>query len=793
MANIPTNFKIEGLCSGDALKTAATVRSKKVVKKTVSSEPEHLERKYLSDGWKVQKKLKSGQCHITKEKESWILFEDQVWSLFYRMGFEELNARSVDFTIPRYDTTTKQIDVFARDQRTICIIECKSAELTPNGTRPSSTTQKSVREAINEIGNLKTEDFQTYIYKHYHNTTGNHGKYKILWILALKNIDLSKQDQELAEKHHIIVLDDSTISYYEQLAKQFGHASKYMFLGQYLETKSIPGDPVIVPAICGKMGGYQYYSFSTTPASLLRISFLAHRGNTNLFPDDAYQRIAKKTRLDKIAEYIKSADNGKGVIFPTSIVINFCSSSNIRFEAIGNQKGEEAKVGHLYLPNEYNSAWVIDGQHRLYAYSKLDDEAKASYLPVIAFDNLPASEQAKLFVDINGKQEKVESTLLNEIKANILSNSVKGVDRLDAMYSKIVFLLNRDKNSALFDRVVEANVSSNNPLKTITNNTLIDELRRSRLIGSHNKRDPKSYNRGILHLDEMDSTCKFVASLLSEYYELFLEDDNLTKQWNLGKQDGRYLGTTHGIKTTLRLLTYILWDIQAGLAKDGRVITGLSVGEIKDHIRPYLKPVITFLANASENELKGMRQASSESGITSVSDHFVTLINDQYPNFQSERANAYREKHSQENRTRNEEGRIIGDQIENMVKDSVVSQLKDVFGSEDYKWWKEGVPDKVITKVSEEALKQKDFSNDFEKYLTFSDLYEIIFSNSELFGSQFVVNAKESDPKKTKFKWLKRCAELKDLYSIEDGEIISQEDLDCLRKLSEILSSKLEE
>lgn len=792
MANIPDDFTITGLVSGDALKTVATSRSRKILKKTVSSDPDHLEKKYLSEGWTVQKKLKSGgQCHIVKEKEPWVLFEDQIWSLFYRMGFEELNAKSVDFAIPRYDTSiTKQIDVFARSERTICIIECKSTE-TPH--TPSSSL-KTVKDAINEMGALKTEYFPNYIYKHYHHTTGIHANYKIVWILALKNIDLSKTDKELAAQHQIIVLDDATIAYYEQLSKQFGHASKYMFLGQYLESKRIPGDPVIVPAIRGKMGGYQYYSFSATPESLLRISFLAHRGNTNLFPDDAYQRIAKKKRLDSIAEYIKSADNGKGVIFPTSIVLNFSPASKIRFEENEKQKAAESKIGYLYLPNEYNSAWVIDGQHRLYAYSKLDEEARETYLPVIAFDNLPASEQAQLFVDINGKQEKVESTLLNEIKANILSNSPKGKDRLEAMYSKIAIILNTDRNSVLFDRIVEANVKSSNPFKNITNTTLISELKKSKLIGSTNQKDIKSYTRGYLDFQNMEQTCKFVASLISGYYEIFLENPMLETQWNLGKQEGRYLCTNHGIKSTLRLLTYILWAIQSEVSNRGGALTGLTVGEIKDKIRPYLQPVISFLATASENELKAMRQNASESGVTAVSDHFVTLINDQYsPNFQPDRANAYREKYSEENRTRKEDGKTIGDQIENLVKESVVIRLKDEFGHDINGWWSLGVPDKVIARVSEEAAKVKDFSNEFEKYLTFTDLYDIIFSNSELFGSQYVINAKERDPKKIKYGWLKRCAELKVQYSIDDGGIISLEDLAFLSDLHKTLSLQLGE
>ncbi|EQD54817.1 hypothetical protein B1B_09494, partial [mine drainage metagenome] len=71
-----------------------------------------------------------------------------------------------------------------------------------------------------------------------------------------------------------------------------------------------------------------------------------------------------KNRLSKIREYI--ADNG---VFPTNIVLSF-EPESLRFDR-GKQEDStsESTFGFLHIAPTYKSAWVIDGQHRLFAYS----------------------------------------------------------------------------------------------------------------------------------------------------------------------------------------------------------------------------------------------------------------------------------------------------------------------------------------------------------------------------------------------------------------------------------------
>jgi DNA sulfur modification protein DndB len=92
--------------------------------------PAGAETGYLGEGWAVSKKLKK-RVRLEKSKSIDRLFEDRIWSLFYRMSYDELN-KGHNFTIQykAADKTIreKQIDLFAKDEETVVIGECKACD-----------------------------------------------------------------------------------------------------------------------------------------------------------------------------------------------------------------------------------------------------------------------------------------------------------------------------------------------------------------------------------------------------------------------------------------------------------------------------------------------------------------------------------------------------------------------------------------------------------------------------------------------------------------------------------------
>ena len=138
-------------------------------------------KEYEDDGWEVAKE-NVNTYRMKKPKPHDVLFEDRVWALFARLGFEQMNVDR-NFRI-RYskekEIPGKQIDVFAADSETVILVECKSAE-----TRKRISFSKDIAE----IGHIKGPIFNT-IKKHF-----SPKKPKISWIFATNNYIINKPDK----------------------------------------------------------------------------------------------------------------------------------------------------------------------------------------------------------------------------------------------------------------------------------------------------------------------------------------------------------------------------------------------------------------------------------------------------------------------------------------------------------------------------------------------------------------------------------------------------------------------
>ena len=449
---------LEDIISGDDLDKHYNTRNKKYVYKTIASENVQVE---IDKGWEITGPKRRKKLRLRKPKDIGYDFQDAVWCIFYKMGFSEMN-KSREFAIPIFGTDIgKSIDIFAKDDNCICLVECKASE------KPH--TKKSLGVSIDQYAAIHKELEKSI--RAYYKCKGDHTKYRFRWLLILKNIDLGNNDYIRAKKANIMVVNDDLIQYYAQLATHFGPASRYQFFSDLYPGMTIPELIEPIPAIKGKMGDVIFYSFVIEPDKLLKIAYVSHRGKTNEDSIKTYQRMAKKKRLMAIAKYITE----KQGVFPTSIVLNIeTNNKGLVFDQAPEMAGKNAVLGKLRLPNKLKTAWLIDGQHRLFAYSGLD-EAKTATLPVIAFEDLDASKQQQLFIDINGEQVKVSKNLLVDLYDDLHWNSKRPRDRLLALISKLVKNLNESNKSPLRDRII--NISGRKTKsRNITLTTLNDEI-----------------------------------------------------------------------------------------------------------------------------------------------------------------------------------------------------------------------------------------------------------------------------------------------------------------------------
>lgn len=158
--------------------------------------------------------------------------------------------------------------------------------------------------------------------------------------------------------------------------------------------------------------------------------------------------MVKPSRLSSIGKYIDG-----GGTFPTNIVINF-KVDNLTFdrrEAFG-----DTATGILTLPGQYGSAWIIDGQHRLYgyAYAARSSDEDHSVISVLAFENLPVRQEIELFVDINTQQVKVSRNLVNEIVSTLNIEDPDLKKRMDALCARIALRLDALSTSPLRGRIL---------------------------------------------------------------------------------------------------------------------------------------------------------------------------------------------------------------------------------------------------------------------------------------------------------------------------------------------------
>jgi DGQHR domain-containing protein len=189
---------------------------------------------------------------------------------------------------------------------------------------------------------------------------------------------------------------ENELNYFEAYIAHVGTAGRYQFLAEFLKNQEIKGlRGIKIPAVRGRFGKDVFYSFTIRAGHLLKLSFVNHHALNHPEGRPAYQRMIDKKRLSGIGRFIE-----QGGFFPTNLLINF--TEKCTFEPLTKGAGEDDwRFGHLILPDRFKSAWVIDGQHRLFGFTNLPVQYLDQPLFVVAFEQLETSKEAELFITIN--------------------------------------------------------------------------------------------------------------------------------------------------------------------------------------------------------------------------------------------------------------------------------------------------------------------------------------------------------------------------------------------------------
>lgn len=753
------------LTSSEELRSVATARAKKVDEKTVSaSSPASLQLKVAAekaDGWRVVKE-NTRSVRVERAKPIDRQLEDDVWSLFYRMGFKALNADR-NFYLTTKDGSKRQLDVVAKDDETIFIVEC---------THSANAGTKSVKQLIDKIEALRS-DLVTAV----HTAFGKTPKLKVKIAIAVRNADLRQVDRDRAADCGIPLITDGDLDYFNRLTGILKTAARFQFLGRYLKGEKVEGLRTRIPATRGRVGKTTFYSFLMSPHDLLRISYISHMGKGSNEDLETYQRMVKPARLKSIGAYLD-----KGGTFPTNIVVNI-KLDGLNFDV--QQTHGETATGLLDLPGQYGCAWVIDGQHRLYgyAYAGRSEEEDKSVVSVLAYQNLPIREEIEMFVDINTQQVKVQRNLVNEIISSLNIDDDDPRKRLDAMCARIVLRLDQEKHSPVAGRILTVGQQKDS-FQCLTLTSLADGIEGNNLLGTIHrvggKKAATTLQAGPLG-DLSDDSSQIMAkatAALSGYFNLFAKE--VPEHWALGDAKGGYLCTNLGLRALLVLLKKLIVFVE----RDGTRVVTLSADELVDLVQPYAKHVVEYFQKASASDIARFRnRGSSLASVDQNALQMMAIIMEADPSFEQKEIKDYLDTQDV-NGTR--QARLMIDEINQILFDDVLATLKAKFGEEKDAWWLSGVP-KGIRIEADKNYNNDNGEHERWRYLFLIDYLGIVLhdQNWELFKDRYNFYGKGA--KATLVRWIGKVNKARTVTHHAEKGPLSRDQVDYVRRVHELV------
>lgn len=627
---------------------------------------------YIDAGWEKSKDYKSPKfVGVSKEKPICEQFEDRVWLLFASMGFDGLNEEngiqiSYDFN---NDDLKERIGVVAVDEETVLIVVCYASE-----TMVERSFVAEINDFSSKIGGIRKEILKQYPGK----------KTKFIW--ASHNYIMNRRDLTLLDKKGIAYFSDTTIEYYFELAKHLGSCSRYQLLGSLFANQEIKNMDDRVPAIQGKMGGYTYYSFSVEPEKLLKIGYVLHRSEANKNMMPTYQRLIKKKRLQEVRSFIND-----GGYFPNSIIISIdTNGKGLSFDQSSSKVDSTiSKIGILHIPKRYRSAYIIDGQHRLYGYSD-SLYAATNTIPVVAFVDLDRTEQIKLFMDINENQKAVPKSLRVTLNADMLWESPDLSEQRQALRSKIAQMLGEEATSPLNSRIVIGENEST-PTRCITVEALQAAFKKCRFFDSYGKKNALQ-KEGTFDCKDNQETCDLFYPFIEKCL-LYIRETCL-EEWDKGDSDNGMLTMNRGIQAVVRVID----DVVNMLVEKGMINPKTqALDDMFGLIQYYLKPLTDYINNLNAEQRKDLRGYFGGGADTRFWRAYQKAIADMRPDFTPE---GLEEFWQNENKMYNEETVSMIQEIVTKVKLLISVRLNDYFGES---WLIKGLPKNIYTRAKGEA------------------------------------------------------------------------------------------
>jgi len=326
-----------------------------------------------------------------------ISFEDEIREFLHRIGFSDVPRWGDDRT--RLFLGEQEIDAFGRLGDLYIVVDAKAS------TSPSTSAAGTQRQ-LTYISGYKPR-VEIVIQNEYR----QHGYRYCVFIYWTKNKKLSQRHIDFARENNIAIRDETDLKYYRDALDLLENPE--IVRNSFIKDVSLQieeelfqiGPNIEVPAIQTRIGDKTFYTFQLQAETLLKLSYVFRLETNNLNILFSYQRLLKKEKIRSIREYLRN-----GGFFANNILV--VSDEELEFRPIGSRSSNRYQsIGNIMLIDKPCYLEIIDGQHRLLAYSNLN-ELLDNCLCVTIISNLDRRDRARTFVTVNKEQTRVKSSLL---------------------------------------------------------------------------------------------------------------------------------------------------------------------------------------------------------------------------------------------------------------------------------------------------------------------------------------------------------------------------------------------
>jgi len=634
---------------------------------------------YTSKGWELQKEYRS-KVDIRKQKSYDHVFEDEVWLMFYNLGFNYMNAdRKLKINFKVY---SKQVDILAVDDNNIFVVECKSSQ---------SEDPLNAKQALEELLGKK-DDINKVLKKIW-------PQRRINLVVVISSSEKRKKDIEYVEenkKYNIFLWSKKEINYITKLTAQVGPAAKYQLYSVIFAGKKQKSLQKEYLAIKSKIGGYPCYSFIISAKDLLKYTYIHHRELHGIIEaSQAYQRMLNKTKINEIADFIDKEDG----FFPNSIIINFTK----KLEWKQKEKINNISTGTIILPPYYGSAWIIDGQHRIYGAASAN---RNIVFPILAFENITQRDQANMFVEINKKQKKVPADLLWDLYSDLYRDSEDSKQKFLFQIAEIAKKL--EKSSPLKNMIDIPSIPKRRSTK-LSLTTICSTLEKF-LPWTH-----------IKHPTDEEKTPEYVSNIITCYYEVLKE--LWPEDWNKGNNGVLLTNNGFGVFIMIfhDIINHLAYKEKTNLFSPNKKL------ELKNTLKKYLEPLIENLKK-DENIQDAIRSQTGRGPQSDNAAYLELFIQEKIKDFSPPRIESIPKMPAKKPELSQVKNLVT--KAEFYLRSYILDKIKRYYN--DDLWWKQGIPGHIKkegNKKWEEEIKRKpylkDEPNQLEKKFQFFGLGEL--------------------------------------------------------------------